>query len=545
MRLVAATTTIAHTCRAAARNGPPASRSLQRMKSTEIPSRLRAVLDLMIPAAREESGRHEYDGVVQDLSSAGVAQGLASIAQEGPGDGSTSAPALEDAHDEAHLVAHERALRWWFGQFEAHRRNPLVHLGNLDLSCYEREYAPEPERRRAIANHVARWPDAIDAAIRTLDRVPAPVARALVSATRGLAAGIPDAVEGAKEARAAHERLVLHLEHCAVTGAPEVSIGATDLAALMGEVDAAPVDLTDLAERADQEERRLRSLLDEACQRLRPGVAVPEVVAELMADHLDGAGVIAEASKLTAEVIEFTREHGLVTYLDGECQVGLATESRRWGIAMLAWAAPGEPDSPSRYDITPPEDSWPLAEQEEWLSTFNTSSMLAITVHEVSPGHFAHGRALRRASSPVRRTLIGAAFAEGWAHYAEEMMLEEGFRSDSARYAAGVALEALCRVTRLACAIGLHTGAMDVAEAARRFESHAFLSPATSRSEAQRGTFDPGYGMYTWGKWEILRVRDEARRSWGSGYSTRRFHDALLALGSPPLGLLGTAVLRG
>ena len=171
--------------------------------------------------------------------------------------------------------------------------------------------------------------------------------------------------------------------------------------------------------------------------------------------------------------------------------------------------------------------------------------MMAITVHEVAPGHFAHSRALRHAPGQVRRTLIGAAFAEGWAHYAEEMVLGEGFRSDDARYAAGGALEALCRVTRLTCAIGLHSGAMDVSEATRRFQSRAFLSEAVARSEAQRGTFDPRYGIYTWGKWEILRAREQAKREWGAGFSLRRFHDALLDLGSPPLGLLGTAVARG
>jgi uncharacterized protein (DUF885 family) len=163
----------------------------------------------------------------------------------------------------------------------------------------------------------------------------------------------------------------------------------------------------------------------------------------------------------------------------------------------------------------------------------------------VAPGHFAHGRALRHAPTDVRRALIGAGFGEGWAHYGEELMLEEGFRGDDARFQIGVALEALVRVTRLSCAIGLHTGAMNVDDATAAFENDALMPEATARSEARRGTFDPTYGIYTWGKWIILDTRDTAREAWGAEFSLRRFHDALMELGSPPLGLVNAAVTRG
>ena len=101
-----------------------------------------------------------------------------------------------------------------------------------------------------------------------------------------------------------------------------------------------------------------------------------------------------------------------------------------------------------------------------------------------------------------------------------------------------MALEALQRVTRLAASIGMHAGSMTVEDAAARFEADAFLYGSAARAEAARATFDPTYGRYTWGKLEILRLREEARRGWGAGYSHARFHDALLRLGSPPLGLM-------
>jgi uncharacterized protein (DUF885 family) len=255
--------------------------------------------------------------------------------------------------------------------------------------------------------------------------------------------------------------------------------------------------------------------------------------------------VIEAARDWTERSIAFTRDRDLVPYHDGECRVDLAPESRRYAMAMMTWSAPGEDDGPSWYHITPPDPSWPEAEAEEWLEIFSATTLPGVTVHEVAPGHFSHGRALRRAPTDVRRTLQSKAFVEGWAHYAEELCVEEGFLADDPRFAIGIWLEALIRVTRLSCAIGVHTGGMTVADAAARFSADTHLAGPAALSEARRATFDPTYGRYTWGKLEILALRDRARAEWGSGFTLQRFHKAMLDLGSPPLGLLGTALERG
>jgi len=275
------------------------------------------------------------------------------------------------------------------------------------------------------------------------------------------------------------------------------------------------------------------------------GIGDGEAVAALVADHPDADGVLTQAQAQVDEVLAFTRQHDLVPYTDGECIVATAPESRRWAMAMMAWAAPGETDAPSFYWVTPPEPTWPEHEIEEWLQVFSHATLPTITLHEVSPGHFAHSRAMRRAPTPVRRILMSPAFVEGWAHYTEELCLDLGFRSGDPRFVAGIAIEALLRVTRLAASIGVHTGAMTVDDAARRFESDAFASGRAARAEAARATFDPTYGRYTWGKMIIRETQARARTAWGAGYSHSRFHAAMLDLGAPPLGLLGTSIDRG
>jgi hypothetical protein len=508
----------------------------------ELEPRVRAVCDLNVAEAREYGGRHEYDGVPQDLSPDGVAAGLArlAVAREGRA-------ALDDPHDEAHLRAFEELQRVVYADLELHRRNPMYHLSELDLACYDKDYAPAAERHAARAAHLAAWPAVIDAATASLDAVPSPVAASLLGGIRGLAAGIPaDADSRARDAAlAAHRLLVTHVERAALNGPRDAALGPAALAALLGTAEAIEVDLGALAARADAERDRLRARLDESAGLIDAKRPALEVARELVKDHPDRAGVLPAARYQTQRAIEFTRARDLMPVDDGVCLVGEAPESRRWAMAMISTNAPAEPDAPSWYWITPPDEAWPAEEAEAWLEVFSASTLPAITVHEVAPGHFSHHQALRRARGDVRRTLFSSAFVEGWAHYAEELCVEEGYLAEDPRFAIGVWLEALVRVTRLACALGVHTAGWTVEQATARFEADTHLAGPAAASEARRATFDPTYGRYTWGKLEIRALRERARAAWGPGFTLKRFHTALMDLGSPPLGLIGTAVERG
>ena len=186
-----------------------------------------------------------------------------------------SGGSLPDPHDEAHLSAAEEQKRVSYAGLELHRRNPIYHLGELDLSCYDRDYAPRQERDAARAAHLAAWPRVADAAVESLDQVSAPVAEALLGGIRGLAAGLsagPTASPGEETlaaARAAHARLVAHVERAAANGDPDPALGGPALAALMSEAEALPVDLGRLAEQADAERDRLHALLADGCARRR------------------------------------------------------------------------------------------------------------------------------------------------------------------------------------------------------------------------------------------------------------------------------------
>ncbi|GAA1447951.1 DUF885 family protein [Nocardiopsis tropica] len=514
----------------------------------DLSPRLRALADLMPGSMREGSGMHEYDGRVADTSPDGIRDALSRLGGD----------PVADAHDEAHLAAFEQGLRYELGELQLHRSNPLHHLGELDVSVYDREYAPRAERDAARIAHLAEWPRVVDNAVASLDRVPAPVADALLAAVRGVADGLPDGLPAdvLEPALAAHARLVAHMERAVREGPESARLGADALSRLMGTVEAAEVDLADLASRADAERDRLRAALAGATGRMAPGRDPMEFARELTRQYPAADGVLDAARRWTALAVEFTAERGLAPWSDGECRVDVSPPSQRWATAMMAWSGPWEADTPSFYFITPPDKAWSEEEAGEWLEMFSHTTLPAVSVHEVAPGHFSHGRALRRAPGQVRRALHSMTFAEGWAHYAEEMCLEEGFGEYAAErlgdpawtadhYEVGVWVEALIRVTRLSVAIGMHTGGMTVEEAAARFAEDTPLQGPAALSEARRATFDPTYGRYTWGKLEILALRERAREQWGEGFDLPRFHRALLDLGSPPIGLIGTALDRG
>jgi hypothetical protein len=496
--------------------------------------RLKAVWDINVPQIREYAGLHDYDGTVMDLSPAGVRSALDRLGPRG------SEEQVSDRHDEDHLQAIEHGLRTAAEVAQIHRWNPLPHLANLDLAVYEREYAPASDRRAARAAHLARWPEAIDASLESLDAIPAPVAKGLLSAIEGLAAGVEPTE---RAALAAHGRFCERIRKAAELGEPVSSLGPSVLARLLGDGEGMPVDLGRLEVRADRERDRLRSRLADECERISRGAKPAELIPRLMADHPDDAGIYGAARALVAEATSFTAANALLPELGGECVVGPAPPSRRFVVAMLSWTGPYERDAPARFYINPPDQSWDEASQEDWRSMFSATTLPAITAHEVTPGHYAHGRMLRiAAKGDVRRSCYSLAFVEGWAHYGEELLVEAGFRSHDPRFALGVWVEALLRATRLAAALGVHRGTMTLEEATHRFESDAYLRGPAARAEATRATFDPTYGRYTWGKLEIMSLRDEAVATWGSRFSLLRFHEALLSLGAPPLGTMGDAL---
>ena len=256
------------------------------------------------------------------------------------------------------------------------------------------------------------------------------------------------------------------------------------------------------------------------------------------ANHPAPGEIAKAAQQQITELAQFVERHKLVSIPAGEpVLVAPTPDFYRWSSASMWTPGPFE-TKPTRayYYVTDVDRSWPADRQEEHLRDFNYPTLWAISMHEVCPGHFLQYQHLRQVDSKVRKSLFfaPASFMEGWAHYCEQMMMEAGFAREDQTLKLGQLQEALIRLVRFIVGIRLHAEDLSVEQGVRLFKEEAFLEEANARREAERGTFDPTYLVYSVGKLMLLKLRKDVKAQQGAKFTLRSFHDALLAQGAAP-----------
>jgi len=266
-----------------------------------------------------------------------------------------------------------------------------------------------------------------------------------------------------------------------------------------------------------------------------------EAWARKKADH-PGPGELVQVGRgQLDELATFLRRQALITLPDGEAiTVAPTPEFYRWSFASMWTPGPFE-SKPSRayYYLTDIDPSWPPERQEEHLRDYNIPTLWSISIHEVYPGHFLHYQHLRKVESKARKSILfaPASFVEGWAHYCEQMMIEAGFGRQDYGIQLGQLAESLIRLARFIVCIRLHTEDMSVEQGVRFFREEAFMEEGSARREAERGTFDPTYLVYSVGKLMLLKLRQDCKQAQGKAFSLRTFHDTLLGQGTAPFWL--------
>jgi uncharacterized protein (DUF885 family) len=264
--------------------------------------------------------------------------------------------------------------------------------------------------------------------------------------------------------------------------------------------------------------------------------------------HPEPGTLISTARGQLDELHTFLSRNPILTMPDsGSITVAPTPDFFRWSTASMWTPGPFE-SRPSRamYYLTDADPKWDTERKLEHLRDFNLPTLWAISIHEVYPGHFLHYQFLKKAESKVGRTTMfaPASYMEGWAHYCEQMMLEAGFGRGDHSMKLGQLAEALVRLARFIVGIRLHTEDWSVEQGVRFFRDEAFLEESNARREAERGTFDPTYLVYSAGKMMLLKLRHDWYEEQGGKPSLRNFHDALLSHGSAPFWALRRLMLK-
>ncbi|AGP41636.1 hypothetical protein SCE1572_48390 [Sorangium cellulosum So0157-2] len=504
------------------------------------------------PAFARSRGLHEQDGKVGDYSAAAIERRLARLERDRAALAAIDAAALspDEALDRA-LLLQQIDLKLFNGRdLEEWRRRPQFYGELFGVNHYlDRAYAPLPERARRLLEHekaaLAQVPRVLENLASPLPKpvveVAAKIFRGYAEYLRGdvvkLLKGVGDAAFQAdlEETNAAladaAERLAEHLAKVELPkGDASHVLGEARYKKLLLAQEGLSIPLAEFKRMGEEDLAANKAAYQELARKVKPTRPKAEQL-------------LAEATRVMEASRRFVVDRGIVSLPSDERAIVKETPPyMRWNSAFLDAPGPFERKGlEAFYYITKPDPSWPKKEQEEYVMPRGT--LLSTTVHEVYPGHFVQGLWVNRAPTEAQRMFESYSFVEGWAHYAEQMMIEQGFGKEDPQSRLGQLADALLRNCRVVVSLGVHAEGMGLDEAERRFVDDCAQDRATAREQALRATFDPGYFAYTLGKLQILKLREEAKAAQGAAFSLRRFHDALLAHGSPPLPLIRERVL--
>jgi uncharacterized protein (DUF885 family) len=458
--------------------------------------------------------------------------------------------------------------------------DPMVYARAADVNVYiKRNFAPLEDRVHSIVLIESQIPNVIIAAKTNLDRVLSkPHVELAIQIARGsadfLRKNLPEAIKDLKDDRvkadfqdtnrkaaSALADYAAWLEREKLPKATaDFALGEEKYRRMLSEielVDLAPDKILELGLAKLKEEQEAFAA---AAKTIDPDKTAVEVFKQIQSEHPKPENLIPEVAKKLEQIRKYVATHKLVTIpSEVRAQVKETPQYRR-ATSFASMDTPGPFEkraTEAYYYVTPTEQAWPEKQKEEWLTSFNYFSSDIVSIHEAYPGHYVQFLRLNASpASKVERIFGSYAFIEGWAHYCEKMMVDNGYGSpasatpsedevkQAAKYRMAQADEALLRLCRLCVSIKMHTQKMTVDEATQFFRDNCYYEEKPARAEAMRGTFDPGYLNYTLGKLQILKLRYDCEAQQGDEFSLQKFHNELLSHGMPPIRLLREIMLK-
>lgn len=508
------------------------------------------------------AGRHEFDGKLPDWSREGLKKQVEHLNTQ-------FKQAL--AFDPALLSARQRFERdyviavidrelFWLENAKWPYKNPYFYLEKLNPSVYvTREYAPLAERMCAYIEYARNIPTAVK---QIRNNLQAPLPRTYIEVGQTIFGGlashyehdVPTVFASVKdtqlrtefsEANTAAIKAMKGLSDWLKAQLPnatkDFALGPELFLEMLWATERVKVSLEELKAIGERDLQRNLDVLKDACEKYAPGKPIAECIALVHANKPDD-GPVEEARRQLKGLRAFLIEKDIVTIPGKEqAKVAESPSYMRWNPAYIDITGPYEKGLPSTYYIAPPDPSWSEEDRNAYIP--GEATLLLISSHEVWPGHFLQFLHSNRSSSKVAQVFVGYGFAEGWAHYTEEMMWEAGLENGDTEVHIGQLLDALLRNVRYLSAIGLHAEGMTVEESERMFRELAYQDPANAKQQAARGTFDPEYLYYTMGKLMVMKLREDWTASRGGRKAWRAFHNKFLSYGGPPIPLVREAML--
>ncbi len=512
------------------------------------------------PTLASFDGVHLHDDLLEDLSREAIEADARALSGFGRRLGEIDPASLGtvEAVEQPMLANHVKAKLFEIEEVRTWERNPHLYADILSSSLAAQAifaYAPATERARRVLSKLRQTPRLLQAARDNVKDPPGIFVKVGVDTFKGtlrfIERDLPralrdvddlhllgDLADASTEATNSIRGYVEYLENeQAPKGRATFRLGRDKFEQKLRLEEGLGLTVDRLLAIAERELFRTGEAFRDAAAKLNGGdpMSAWEMAKQR---HPEAGGLVKAAQEQLAELQTFLEKQKLVTLPPGEpVTVAPTPDFFRWSTASMWTPGPFE-TRPSRacYYVTDVERSWTPERQREHLRDFNFGTLWCISMHEVFPGHYLQYQHLRSVESKSRKSLFfaPATFVEGWAHYAEEMMIEAGFGRKDPFIRLGQLQESLIRLVRFIVSIRLHTEDLSVEQGVRMFRDHAYLEEATARREAERGTFDPTYLVYSVGKLMLQKLRQDVATREGDSFSLRGFHDALLKQGNAP-----------
>jgi uncharacterized protein (DUF885 family) len=527
-------------------------------------------------------GLHEYDGKITDYSRLALDAELSRLRRFDDRltkfDPSKLSP--RQSLDLRILQAAVKKELFEMQDMSIFERNPMVYARAADVNVYvKRNFAPLEDRVRSLVTIESQIPNILIAAKTNLnDVLPKPYVELAIQIARGssdfLKKNLVASVAGLKDEQIraafqdANRRAANALADYAAwlereklpKASPDFALGEEKYQRLLAQTELVDLPPEKILEIGMEQLKAQQNAFAEAAKTIDPNKSAIDVFKQIQGEHPTPQNLIPDIAKDLEKIRKYVSNHHLVTIpSDIRAQVKETPQYRRaTSFASMDTPGPFEKHATEAYYyVTPTESDWPEKQKQEWLTAFNYYASDIISIHEVYPGHYVQFLRLNASSAGKVEKIFGSyAFIEGWAHYCEQMMIEQGYGSATdaspseedtkraAKYRMAQADEALLRLCRLCVSIKMHTQNMSVDEAAKFFQNNCYYEEKPAHSEAMRGTFDPGYLNYTLGKLQILKLRDDYKAQQGDEFSLQKFHNELLNHGMPPIRLLREIMLK-
>jgi len=284
----------------------------------------------------------------------------------------------------------------------------------------------------------------------------------------------------------------------------------------------------------------------ETAARIDPTKTPQQILAEMEKDHPAGDKLLDAFRDTLGGLTQFIQDHKIVTIPSPVPPILEETPPFMRALTFASMDTPGPYENVAKeafFNVTLPEKDWPKDRVEDFMGAFNRGTILSTAIHEAYPGHYVQFLWMQHVDSKVRKLLGANSNAEGWAHYSEQMMLDEGYTNGDPKMRLGQLQDALLRDARYIVGIEMHTGKRTFDQGIEFFEKEGYQTHETALRETKRGTSDATYLYYTLGKLQIMKLRDDYRAKKGAAFSLEEFHDSFMKQGFPPIKIVRKALL--